>query len=123
MYLGRIVEVGSVTDVLLNPQHPYTKALIAAVPGGLGDPALAALPGEPPDPTRIPRGCRFHPRCPMRHALDPDDVRRDRCLDEVPVLAPGESEHLHACHLVRDAARTPSPGDHDRLGQREGSSS
>ena len=107
MYLGRIVEVGTVTDVLLNPQHPYTRALIAAVPGGLGDPALAALPGEPPDPTRIPKGCRFHPRCPMRHALEPDDVRRERCLDDVPPLPSGVIEHRHACHLVADAADAP----------------
>ncbi|HEY7042877.1 MAG TPA: ABC transporter ATP-binding protein, partial [Nocardioidaceae bacterium] len=105
MYLGRIVEIGSVTDVLLNPQHPYTKALIAAVPGGLGDPALAALPGEPPDPTRVPRGCRFHPRCPLRHSLDPADVRRERCLEDVQVLPVGGGEHLHACHLVNDATR------------------
>ena len=113
MYLGRIVEIGSVTDVLLNPQHPYTKALIAALPRGMGDPALAALPGEPPDPSRVPRGCRFHPRCPLRHSLDPDDARRDRCLDDVAPLPPGGADHLHACHLVNDAARDISIGAED----------
>ena len=64
MYLGRIVEIGPAEDVLLHPYHPYTKALLDVVPeaGGLERPILA---GEPPDPTRIPAGCRFHPRCPV----------------------------------------------------------
>jgi oligopeptide/dipeptide ABC transporter ATP-binding protein len=64
MYLGRIVEIGPAEDVLLHPHHPYTKALLDVVPeaGGLDRPILA---GEPPDPTRIPEGCRFHPRCPV----------------------------------------------------------
>lgn len=64
MYLGRIVEVGPAEDVLLRPRHPYTKALLDVVPeaGGIDRPILQ---GEPPDPTRIPTGCRFHPRCPV----------------------------------------------------------
>ena len=64
MYLGRIVEIGPAEEVLLRPQHPYTKALLDVVPeaGGIDRPIL---PGEPPDPTRIPDGCRFHPRCPL----------------------------------------------------------
>lgn len=64
MYLGRIVEIGSTEDVLLRPRHPYTKALLDVVPeiGGLERPILQ---GEPPDPTTIPAGCRFHPRCPI----------------------------------------------------------
>ncbi len=63
MYLGRIVEIGPAEDVLTKPLHPYTKALLEVVPeaGGLDRPILT---GEPPDPTRIPEGCRFHPRCP-----------------------------------------------------------
>ncbi len=64
MYLGRIVEMGPTEQVLLRPEHPYTKALLDVVPeaGGLDRPILK---GEPPDPTRIPPGCRFHPRCPI----------------------------------------------------------
>ena len=64
MYLGRIVEIGPTEQVLLTPKHPYTKALLDVVPeaGGLERPILT---GEPPDPTRIPAGCRFHPRCPV----------------------------------------------------------
>jgi peptide/nickel transport system ATP-binding protein len=64
MYLGRIVELGPTEDVLLRPLHPYTRALLDVVPeaGGINRPILE---GEAPDPTRIPNGCRFHPRCPV----------------------------------------------------------
>ncbi len=63
MYLGRIVEIGPTRQVLTDPVHPYTRALLDVVPeaGGIERPLLA---GEPPDPTKIPPGCRFHPRCP-----------------------------------------------------------
>jgi peptide/nickel transport system ATP-binding protein len=67
MYLGRIVEEGSADDVINNPQHPYTRALLSVVPKR--DPRERTTPqilhGETPNPVRIPRGCRFHPRCPM----------------------------------------------------------
>ena len=66
MYLGRIVEVGPTEEVLAHPRHPYTQALLAVAGDGSHTrrdrPTL--LKGEPPDPTRIPTGCRFHPRCP-----------------------------------------------------------
>jgi peptide/nickel transport system ATP-binding protein len=64
MYLGRIVEIGPAEEILLHPRHPYTKALLDVVPeaGGIDRPLLQ---GEPPDPTRVPKGCRFHPRCPV----------------------------------------------------------
>ena len=64
MYLGRLVELGPTEDVLLRPLHPYTRALLDVVPeaGGIDRPILV---GEAPDPTRIPTGCRFHPRCPV----------------------------------------------------------
>jgi oligopeptide/dipeptide ABC transporter ATP-binding protein len=113
MYLGRIVEVGPAEDVLTNPLHPYTKALLEIVPeaGGLERPVLA---GEPPDPKRVPPGCRFHPRCPAvesgaaRAAGVEDACRgRDLGLDE---LAPG---HLAACHLAAEQHRqslAPSVG-------------
>src|SRR3954451_13918340 len=72
MYLGRIVEVGTVEEVLLHPQHPYTRALLDAVPSTTEKEKAAVLRGEPPDPTAIPPGCRFHPRCPLRATLSED---------------------------------------------------
>ncbi|MFE0516457.1 ABC transporter ATP-binding protein, partial [Streptomyces sp. NPDC058964] len=72
MYLGRIVEVGTVEEVLLTPKHPYTKALLSVVSaqGGRGERRPQLLQGEPPDPTDVPEGCRFHPRCPVWAGLD-----------------------------------------------------
>ncbi len=79
MYLGRIVEQGPARVVVGDPRHPYTKALVAAVPrsdGGRRD--LSLMPkGEAPDPSAVPSGCRFHPRCP---------VAQDRCADVDPLL-------------------------------------
>jgi peptide/nickel transport system ATP-binding protein len=98
MYLGRIVEIGPAEEVLLRAQHPYTKALLDVVPeaGGIDRPILQ---GEPPDPTRVPPGCRFHPRCPVvasgRAAglgIEEDCRGRDLALEEV---GPG---HLAACY-------------------------
>jgi peptide/nickel transport system ATP-binding protein len=97
MYLGRVVEQGMATDVIERPQHPYTQALVDAipvpVPGGGGDREL--LQGELPDPTDVPRGCRFHPRCPKRFApcdsVDP------------PLYAAGAPGQLAAC-LLHDPA-------------------
>jgi oligopeptide/dipeptide ABC transporter ATP-binding protein len=97
MYLGRIVEQGPASQVVRNPQHPYTKALLSVVPKR--DPRDSSVPqiltGETPDPAHIPPGCRFHPRCP---------VAVDRCRTEDPVLrlpaAAASAEHLAACHLV-----------------------
>jgi oligopeptide/dipeptide ABC transporter ATP-binding protein len=100
MYLGRIVEIGPAEDVLTRPLHPYTKALLEVVPeaGGLSRPYLS---GEPPDPTRIPEGCRFHPRCPevasgavAAAGVEPKCLGEDLGLIE---LRPG---HFAACHLA-----------------------
>ncbi len=111
MYLGRIVEVGSVADVLLRPQHPYTQALISVLPDTRHDQPRTILPGEPPDPTAIPSGCRFHPRCPRLAALGPADSARDLCRGhDVPVLAAGSPEHsLIACHLADVAIAATAP--------------
>jgi peptide/nickel transport system ATP-binding protein len=98
MYLGRIVEVGRVEEVLLRPQHPYTRALLEAVPSTSGKTPSAPLRGEPPDPTAIPQGCRFHQRCPLRAVL-PEDKARE-CLADVPVLPPGEDTRQVACFHV-----------------------
>jgi oligopeptide/dipeptide ABC transporter ATP-binding protein len=112
MYLGRIVEVGTVDEVLLRPQHPYTRALLDAIPSTSEKQATAVLRGEPPDPTAIPAGCRFHPRCPLRATL-PEDAA-EQCLIDVPVLAPGVGErqvacfHVDAPHPEPFAARDPS---------------
>ncbi len=64
MYLGRIVEQGTTEELLDDPRHPYTRALLSVVPEvERMEPQI--LQGEAPDPTRIPSGCRFHPRCPL----------------------------------------------------------
>jgi peptide/nickel transport system ATP-binding protein len=96
MYLGRIVEEGPAAEVVRNPQHPYTKALLSVVPHR--DPRLQRRPqilrGETPDAVRIPSGCRFHPRCP---------VAIDICRSEDPPLERHPSavaEHHAACLLL-----------------------
>jgi peptide/nickel transport system ATP-binding protein len=100
MYLGRVVEIGPTADVLLKPRHPYTKALLNVVPeaGGADRPILQ---GEPPDPTRIPPGCRFHPRCPVVATGRARELGiEDRCKGEDVSLAATGGQHSTACHLV-----------------------
>jgi len=100
MYLGRVVEIGPTAEVLLRPRHPYTKALLNVVPeaGGAERPILQ---GEPPDPTRIPPGCRFHPRCPVVASGRARELGIDaRCTGEDLVLSPTGDQHFTACHLV-----------------------
>jgi peptide/nickel transport system ATP-binding protein len=105
MYLGRIVEVGPVSEVLLRPRHPYTQALISVLPDAGRDGSAKILAGEPPDPTAIPSGCRFHPRCPRLAALPAGDARAELCRGQpVPVLPAatenGTAGSLVACHLA-----------------------
>ena len=100
MYLGRVVEAGPTEDVLRDPQHPYTRALLSVVPE-IDHMEPVVLAGEVPDPTRIPGGCRFHPRCPAladgsAEAAGVADACRGTALDVVPA---GEGHHV-ACHLV-----------------------
>jgi oligopeptide/dipeptide ABC transporter ATP-binding protein len=110
MYLGRIVEMGTVDEVLLHPQHPYTRALLDAVPSTVEKQSPAMLRGEPPDPTAIPHGCRFHPRCPLRATLSEEAAQQ--CLVDVPVLAPGIGQRQVAC--VHVDAPHPAPTEtHD----------
>ncbi|HHY95912.1 MAG TPA: ABC transporter ATP-binding protein [Firmicutes bacterium] len=93
MYLGAMVEMGPVERVLAQPLHPYTQALIRAVP--VPDPRRRSLgtplEGDVPDPSNPPPGCRFWPRCPQA---------QDRCRTEVPALRVVEPGHEVACHLV-----------------------
>ena len=99
MYLGRIVEQGPVEDVLLRPKHPYTQALLSVVPDANRDELPALIPGEPPDPTAIPSGCRFHPRCPRRRDLAAAGTDVSSCeTDDPAVLAVGDAGV--ACHFA-----------------------
>jgi peptide/nickel transport system ATP-binding protein len=100
MYLGRVVEAGPTEDVLRDPQHPYTRALLSVVPE-IDQMEPMVLTGEVPDPTRIPSGCRFHPRCPAladgtAEAAGVADACRGTVLDVVPAA----TGHHSACHLV-----------------------
>jgi oligopeptide/dipeptide ABC transporter ATP-binding protein len=124
MYLGRIVEIGPVSEVLLRPRHPYTQALISVLPDADRDGPGEILAGEPPDPTAIPSGCRFHPRCPRLAALPAGDERAELCRGQpVPVLPAAAQEKsagsLAACHLVAlDLASQHEPGQPSPQGAR-----
>ncbi|MEM1994769.1 MAG: dipeptide ABC transporter ATP-binding protein [Nitrososphaerales archaeon] len=95
MYLGKLVEVGSKSAIFQDPLHPYTQALLEAVP--VPDPnimvakGLMVLKGEIPSPINPPSGCRFHPRCPYA---------TKRCTEEEPTLIDNGENHLAACHYT-----------------------
>jgi oligopeptide/dipeptide ABC transporter ATP-binding protein len=114
MYLGRIVETGPTEDVLTSPQHPYTQALLSVVPEMEGlEPVV--LHGEIPDPTRIPAGCRFHPRCPALASGEADEVA-DACRGTALPMLPADPEgHRCACHLVAWRASTHSTDSTDEV--------
>jgi len=105
MYLGRIVEQGPTEELLMRPRHPYTRALLSVVPE-VAHVEPQILTGEAPDPTRIPRGCRFHPRCPLVASGEAARLGIEaRCRGEDLALAPvGGSQQLAACHAVSGAA-------------------
>ncbi len=94
MYLGKVVELASCDDLYINPLHPYTQAILAAIP--VPDPTLVArnraiISGDVPSPVNPPQGCRFHPRCPLAN---------DICREQEPELknyAAEKAEHLAAC--------------------------
>jgi oligopeptide/dipeptide ABC transporter ATP-binding protein len=98
MYLGRIVEEGSTEQLLEEPHHPYTRALLSVVPEA-GRMDQQVLQGEAPDPTRIPEGCRFHPRCPLVQAGEAERLGiLDRCESEDLGLHPeAGAAHRVAC--------------------------
>jgi peptide/nickel transport system ATP-binding protein len=94
MYLGRIVEQGEAGDLFAAPRHPYTRALVSAIPVPGARRERIILEGDPPNPVDVPPGCAFHTRCPFATAA---------CRAEVPALRPLEGR-LVACHRVEDAA-------------------
>ena len=97
MYVGKIIEIADRDDLYENPLHPYTQALLSAIP--IPDPAVESrrkriiLTGDIPSPVNPPSGCRFHTRCP---------VAFDRCKVEVPPLARYGDNHFAACHWVEE---------------------
>ena len=99
MYLGKIVEVADSTETYTNPKHPYTKALLSAIP--VPDPKvqrgrrLVELTGEIPSPLHPPSGCRFHTRCPIARVPTP-------CAETEPPLEEKLRDHLAACHFSSD---------------------
>ena len=94
MYLGKIVEISPSGELYKNPLHPYTKALLSAIP--IADPKTAkannrqVIKGELPSPMDVPSGCRFHTRCPYAMPI---------CKQEIPILKKMDLEHSVACHL------------------------
>ena len=101
MYLGRIVEIAPARELYTTPKHPYTEALLSAVP--IPEPGLKRtrirLVGDVPNPINPPAGCHFHPRCPKAF---------DRCKVESPVLKQAADGHWAACHLNDVAAQHPN---------------
>jgi oligopeptide/dipeptide ABC transporter ATP-binding protein len=103
MYLGKIMEIGPAEDVIKRPHHPYTKALVSVLPKpeppSLGERARRTiLVGETPDAVRVPRGCRFHPRCPLAF---------DRCRVETPPLFDVGGGQRAACWLAEGGRELP----------------
>jgi len=103
MYAGQVVESGGVRELFRATRHPYTAGLLASLPR-LGDAAappaaaprrLRVIPGQVPDPARFPRGCRFHPRCP---------IAVERCRSEMPALRDVGGGHLARCHRAEEIA-------------------
>jgi oligopeptide/dipeptide ABC transporter ATP-binding protein len=95
MYVGRIVELAGTDELLNDPQHPYTEALLSSIPNA--DPNVATerikLQGEVPSPANPPKGCVFHPRCAYA---------KDRCKHEVPALHETKPGHFVSCHFAEE---------------------
>ncbi len=102
MYAGRVVEEAPIGTVFHAPAHPYTRALIACVPGLDDGARLGAIPGVMPGLTALPSGCRFHPRC---------GVAEPRCAAEVPRLWRAGAGQVAACHLVGNGRASHAASD------------
>jgi oligopeptide/dipeptide ABC transporter ATP-binding protein len=101
LYLGRLVEVGRADEITFRPRHPYTIALRNATPQvsrAVDRGKMEALQGEVPSAARVPKGCRFHPRCPLAF---------ERCRQEEPPAIEVESGHTAACWLANDSSVDP----------------
>ena len=112
MYLGRIVEEGSSTELIEAPVHPYTRALVSVipVPEASRNAERTVLRGETPNPSSIPTGCRFHTRCPLYRELG----EPSRCREEDPILrAAGSDSHRAACHFTSHQESTDLASPHD----------
>jgi oligopeptide/dipeptide ABC transporter ATP-binding protein len=105
MYLGRIAEIAARTELFRQQEHPYTVALMSAIP--VPDPEVrrqrVILTGDVPSPVNPPSGCTFHPRCPLRASLGDPDI----CVTSEPALEDVGGGHLAACHF-----RGPSAPEH-----------
>jgi peptide/nickel transport system ATP-binding protein len=99
MFLGQVMEIAPGERIFASPMHPYTQALLSAVP--IADPTITTerriLQGEPPDPSNSPKGCKFCARCPLKI---------DRCSGEEPALRQVGPDHFARCHLLKEV--TPS---------------
>ena len=95
MYLGNIVEIAPADQLFQNPQHPYTQALISAIPQVEKEKRISRiiLKGDIPNPADAPSGCNFHPRCP---------IAIDKCSSITPALKITGTDHLTSCHLVSE---------------------
>ena len=104
MYVGRLVEFAPTESIFYGPLHPYSKALLSAVP--VVDPDRAfdpiKLEGEIPNPASLPSGCRFHTRCPFA---------QDRCKQEEPAWREVRPEHFVACHFAEELAENTGRGE------------
>jgi oligopeptide/dipeptide ABC transporter ATP-binding protein len=121
MYLGKIVEEADGGHLYRTPKHPYTGALLSAVP--MADPELAKqkrriiLQGDVPSPIDPPSGCRFHPRCPQSRAIakaEGIDGPHPRCVNEEPPLEQ-KDEQLAACHFPLEGAIIEAGDTEDRF--------
>lgn len=116
MYLGRIVETGEVEQVLTAPRHPYTQALLSVLPEAPGDPVVLA--GEPPDPSRIPSGCRFHVRCQILASGEAERAGvAHACRGRDLEILGGGGKAQVACHWARASA---GAGAEEEAGAHEG---